>query len=390
MSTLYSISRTEDVKSYRQGWSQAFGTVQGQIILVPSEAEGTVFQFSPRFKISCFLPEIKRNLKLSYFKLDSRTSTHEFLIPKLILIQDIDLLGSRNSWCTKSYDHPNCNCKTCLPSYHSPCCFCGECLKTRKFEHTKSSSFSIMSYKKTETEITTSVIRFANIYDTGKLCLGTQWAPTNLRIANNNFWGSTFNNDFKLASFSHRWCINKSQHHNSAHWITPKNHTGSCRKQIAHKCDCNCPIKDKHQIDCKYNRACFCVCACPCCLGACKCFCQCDCCRKVCGCSCDCFFNEEFAEFFKLVFKSTSSAAYYPNPHIKGTQFVSTQQKIDGVFISSEAKLLKKIENNYHHKFPDGTSFIAGFSRAIADNEWEVTLEDGQVILLDTKEIAFA
>jgi len=77
---------------------------------------------------------------------------------------------------------------------------------------------------------------------------------------------------------------------------------------------------------------------------------------------------------------------------VLGQKFLSTKNKIDGVFFSSEGSLLKQVSSKYHYQYNDASNalVVIGFARAIPDNEWEITLEDGQTLLLNEKEISIA
>lgn len=393
MTTAYSVSCSDkEATAFRKGWSQAFGTIQGGIYLVPSETQGIVIQHYPRFRISCILPATKRKLKLSFTKDEWKSKEFEFSTPDILLSQCITIAGNRHLYCIK-LEHYGCNCITCKPNLHSVYCHCGECLKTR-LDGRISNHFNLFSCKKTTVDfmsgsninnnIITSPIVFANVYNDGKICFGQQRIPGNLRAANNNFWGSTFNNDFKYATFKHRWCVNKSAHYYGPHWIVKKNHAGNCRKLISHICGCKCLDKNKHHFTCG---GCFCVCSCSCCLGACQCVCNCECCRRVCGCSCDCDYNDEFADFIQTAF-STVPGKFHSLIHVDvtGSNWISVAQKIDGIFISSEPKLLQKVNPNFHRILID-SKVVIGLGRIIADNEWEITLENNKVLLLDDKEV---
>lgn len=385
MTTIYSYNANDkSAVAYRQGWSHAFGKYQGTLYLVPSEAEATIFQYQPSLRISCILPATIRHLQISYNK-DHRVSILPIETPRILISQ---IVIEKNTFCG---DTNPCLCSSCHKNPHPGFCRCDYCSSKQQ----SASVFYLFHGRLGNASLLYAPLEFANVYPEGRICFGRQNIPTNLRYANSNFWGSTFNNDFKRAEIAHRFCPNKTVHSYYGHWTARKRHAYPCYRKVIHTCDrCDCrkllpsPL---HLYDCDYTvQGCSCPCSCDCCSGTCGCFCSCGCCRGHCGCSCICDKNADFAAFLNKRIKLFSG--YHDGTQdFLGTGFVSTLKSVDAIFVSSQPEMLAKVDVKFHRNVGSKKSLaVLGFGRLVPDNEWEITLENGETLLLGEKEVRFA
>lgn len=390
---IYSISKTEqEDKIYRKNWTSIFGKHQGSIYLLPTETEQIIIQIAPYLRISAILGSKTRNLRFSYSKTEATALTTEIKTPRILISHLLTHQGSRCG------TYAPCQCKTCHPGQHAIICACPQCktdLVRRKFIRDQFTIHSLAEFS-TNTNLLTKPLKFANVYPTdARICFGYQSPVTNLRHANNNYWGTTFNNDFKHVEFnSHTYCDNKTTHYLHGHFNLRAKHTlNSCRRQVVHTCACACKNKVRHAYSCEYYRyGCRCACTCPCCQGACNCICNCSCCRKSCSCSCNCTFNEEFVEHLQGIILN-NSGFYDHTCDFIGSQRIIVNNRFEGIFFSYDPAILKKISNEYHYSdtlyttMGDIKPYVIGMVRSIPDNEWEITFEDGQILLLEDNEV---
>lgn len=390
MTAIYSYSASdESATAFRRGWSDIFGQYQGTLFLVPSEAEATLIQLSPTIRFNCVLPPTTRQLHVSYYR--DPISTYSIETPRLLLTQIISTLHYQ---CRDV--HP-CICSQCYTQPHPFYCKCEICqqLIGQRRNYVRN-LFQIYACDITNAGFNYNLFNFANVYPDGKICFGAQAIPTNLRHANNNFWGSTFNNDFHRVELSHGSGSNcqKRKHTWRLHFSERNHYNTPCRRQVKHVCNnCQCRLYAKsplHLFDCLMITAgCGCPCTCPCCSGSCQCICNCPCCLNVCSCSCTCDFNDDYAKYLHQTCRQAAESSYYSGTDLMGHNYVAIKNRIDAIFFSDRETILEKIESA-HHRTISGKNCAIGFGRLIPDDEWEITFEDGQILLLGGKEVQIA
>ena len=164
----------------------------GWIYLLPSNTQSILVQYSPKWKISCVLPEKQRRI---HFK---------FHVCNDVACQDYD-----NTF----------NIKTpTLVMSHS---MIPPWVKSTK----QNSYFDLYALDNTKKEhLYTAPYRLANVYESGKICFGAVSANdiASLRKANNLFWSSPFNLDNCPLVRQHQLNCGAVEHHYEEHYCNDR------------------------------------------------------------------------------------------------------------------------------------------------------------------------
>lgn len=187
----------------------------GWVYLLPTETISSIVKYSPKWMVSCVLPETKRQIivrTLDYDEDEYQENILEIDVPSLILSHTL-----RKPWALN----------TKIKEYFS----------INVINPEKKTALEIIPY------------RFANVYSSGNICFGDvelDGLPKNLRQANNFFWSTSFNEDNSPFYDLHRNLCKNVTHEYYDHLV----------------CDC--------------DDGCECDCQCECCINACGCRCGCN------------------------------------------------------------------------------------------------------------------
>lgn len=373
--------------NYALSWCRVWGKFQGTIYLVPTEGIAHLFQYRPSIVFSSILPAKERDLVIEHPKYDTtRAITAKVNAPQLLL-SHVTRIGE-STICRA--DLRKCDCKACMPdAYHAVTCHCDLCIKHETLRRSLiQNQFYLNQVSTPDLKAPTQWQgfhwKFANVLADSAICYGQQAKAHNLRHANNNFWGSNFNNSNNVATLRHRSAdCSKVQHNHSS--VHNAYHPENCRKQVRHTCTCACPDKNQHHpFLCS---GCNCRCACICCIKQCTCSCICACCRKTCNCHCSCSdatFHQGFIEFLQ---KANESLYHSSLRAFVGQDFLVWNEPLSGIFISHEPDLLAEIGNPLID--PRGNKFVAGKAVEIFDGDWEITFQNKKQYFFSKKEIRF-
>lgn len=303
----------------------------GWIYLLPTNAKSVIVKYSPKWKISCVLPEQERDITLTYYnpKIDDILKTsYSITSPDIILSHSL----------TKPWTD-----ETKVVPYFS--------------------LFAIDSSKKDG--IYALPYRISNVYSSGNICFGhtSSTELSNLRSANNIFWQSPFNLDNCPYMKIHRSMCPSIDHEWYDHF------------DIEESCECMYDVEGEHV---EFH---------DCCCEACRC----ECCLRVCNCVCRCDLKPELDKWVESYSEQLKSLQFTKKTnYFCGSKYFAAPKATTAVFMSDNKSLLKNVPENCWRTDAQNTKIVIGLAEIKNETEkshksWDIDLGSFQFTIEETK-----